>query len=235
MLETKFSSSEPTEEDPCYIKAASIGEAWRSSVQRVIKYGKWYHDEDQPILELFGLNLVITHPSDSDPIINKYGDLEVIDRMLYKFSTVDPAHQSFYSYAEKLFDQKGVNQVDWLIKRLKTKPETKSACFSLLTPGDTNPHLPCLSLIDAKIRANSLHLFAYFRSQNVFGRQYANLIALARLQHQISSDCNVLVGPLTLFISSAHIYGFDVELAEALLNYEVQQIKDQYYSKKGKS
>ena len=135
-----------------------------------------------------------------------------------------------FTYGARIFDHCGVDQFEWLVDRLNSKRETKSATFGLLSPGCKSPNPPCLTTVDAKIRDDKLELQFFFRSQNVFGRQYANLLALAQLQSDIAARCSVEVGRMQGYIASAHIYEYDRPEAERIVSGERLTIQDKYYA-----
>jgi thymidylate synthase len=84
--------------------------------------------------------------------------------------------------------------------------------------------------VDAKIRLGKLELQFFFRSQNIFGRQYANLLALARLQSDIAERCAVETGTMRGYIASAHIYDFDMDDARRIVSGGTVAISDRYYT-----
>jgi thymidylate synthase len=195
----------------------------------IIDNGRRVHDEDIDILEVLGLTVVINAPSLSDPLVSAHGDPIVLERTIAKFAPGASMPDRPFTYGQRIFDQGGVNQLEWMADRLRSKPETTAATIGLLIPGDTSPNLPCLVTIDAKIRPERLLVQFFFRSQNIFGRQYANLLALAKLQHSLASICGVSVGALSGYIASAHIYDFDLAQARALCAGESERIVDRYY------
>src|SRR3989344_5450483 len=111
----------------------------------------------------------------------------------------------------------GVDQIKWLTDRLKIKPETKAATISLLLPSDPGPRIPCLSVIDVKIRNNKLNFTGFFRSQNV-ARSYANFITCHELHKKIAEKVNCPLGSMKFFISSAHIYEKDFPFISDLVS-----------------
>lgn len=213
------------------ISVPTIGEAWISSIRAVIDHGIWYHDENVPLLELQGLCLHVDRPSPTDPLIAEVGDTEVLGRMLSKFSATDHFPRAPFTYGQRLYDNQGIDQVAWLVERIRKRPETKSAAISLLVPGDQSRHVPCLTTIDVKLRFQRVDLSFFFRSQNVFGRQFANLVALATLQGAIATMLNATAGSLSGYISSAHIYEFDLAAAKAAAEGTLGRMKDVYYDK----
>lgn len=217
------------------IKAETIGECWLKSIKAVMHNGNEYFDEDVKIREILGLNITIMHPSIEDEIINKYGDQYVINKMLKKFSKDIVIKDRPFTYGECIYNKKGIDQFEWLVNRIQTKKETKSATISLLSEGDNNPNLPCLVTIDAKIRNDKLVLQFFFRSQNIFGRQYANLLALAHLQFKLSQRLSVEVGLLMGYLASAHIYQYDFEQSHMICKNKQIHIEDRYYKNGPKS
>ena len=211
------------------IHTDSIGDCWVSCIENVVKYGTHQIDEDVIIHEILGLSVEITSPTCRDETVENLGDETIIQRTLAKFSRgVDMPDRPF-TYGSRIYDHSGINQFDWIIKRLKAKRETKSATIGLLIPGSESANLPCLTTIDLKIRNDQLELQFFFRSQNIFGRQYANLLALAKLQTDIAAECLVAMGSMRGYIASAHIYAFDIPEARRLVAGEKIKIADQYY------
>lgn len=207
----------------------SIGECWINSIQYVVDNGNKHYDEDIKIKEVLGLNVEIKKPCFTDEIVNKFGDKNVIKRTLEKFSKGVIMSDRPFTYGECIYNKNGVNQFEWLVKRLKNKKETKSATICLLTEGVEDSNLPCLTTIDIKIRENKLILQFFFRSQNIFGRQYANLLALAKLQFDLADRLSVEVGVLKGYVSSAHIYEYDFVEAKMIVSNENIKIKDKFY------
>lgn len=217
--------------DAILVLAETLGECWLACISKVFKYGQLRADEDVKIQELLGLAVYISHPRDDDPVIATLGDRDVISRTLRKFSKDADMPDQPFTYSDCIYDHYGVDQYEWLVERLQAKKETKSATICLLTAGSQARHLPCLIALDAKIRDDRLELQFMFRSQNIFGRQYANLLALSRLQIDLAGRCKVAVGSLRGYIASAHIYAYDLEQAERFISGDFMPIQDGYYDK----
>ncbi len=219
-----------------FVKAKTIGECWINSIKHIINNGNEHYDEDVKIKEILGLSVEIENPKLNDKIIEEFGDSHVITGTLKKFSKGAYMPDKPFTYGACIYDKDGIDQFEWLVKRLKLKKETKSATICLLTPGNEDPNLPCLTTIDVKIRHNKLILQFFFRSQNIFGRQYANLLALVKLQNDLAQRCSVEVGGLKGYVASAHIYEYDFEQARLINNTnEKIIICDKYYTNGPKS
>lgn len=217
------------------VLSETIGRCWLDCIGKVVQHGTVRHDEDVPIHEILGLSIEIAKPYCYDEIVDQFGDKAVIRRTLAKFSKGVDMPERPFTYGSRIFDNAGINQFDWLIDRLNSKRETKSATIGLLIPGSESANLPCLTAIDAKIRDEKLELQFFFRSQNIFGRQYANLLALAKLQADIARECMVGTGSMRGYIASAHIYEFDIAEAQRIISGEQLSIKDKYYLEGPKS
>lgn len=210
--------------------ANTIGECWINSIKLVMNSGNEYFDEDVKIKELLGLSVEIENPKLDDEIIEELGDSLVISRTLDKFSKGVNMPDRPFTYGACIYDKNGIDQFEWLVERLKAKKETKSATICLLTPGNKDANLPCLTTIDVKIRNNKLILQFFFRSQNIFGRQYANLLALVKLQSDIAKRCSVEIGNLKGYVASAHIYDYDFIEAKRIISGKKIIIEDKYYT-----
>lgn len=208
----------------------TLGEAWLKCTQSVLEHGVPHYDEDVVILEVLGLSLEVASPSSDDQIVSEKGDRYVIERMLKKFSKGVEMEDRPFTYGQLIYDMNGIDQFDWMVGRLRNKSETKSAAISLLVPGLNQANLPCLCVVDSKIRNGKLNLQFFFRSQNVFGRQYANLVAIARLQEKLAASVGCDIGILKGYIASAHIYEYDLEEARSLVEGRPLNIVDRYYS-----
>ncbi|NHA14614.1 thymidylate synthase [Thioalkalivibrio sp. XN279] len=212
------------------VRTQTIGECWLRCIRNVLDYGERHHDQDVELLEVLGLALEIERPAESDPIIDAYSDKTVLARTLAKFAKGASMPDRPFTYGERIYDMMGVDQFEWIVSRLERMRETKSATIGLLIPGSSSPNLPCLTTIDVKIRKDNLDLQFFFRSQNIFGRQYANLAALARLQFDLAMRCGAAPGMLRGYVASAHIYEFDLEEAHRISRGDMLRISDKYYS-----
>jgi len=202
------------------IKCNSIGEAWIESCRYIFQKGKSMKDDDQDIKELLHFVLTIKNPRLSDDIIKKYGDKKMIDWMLSNFLEQKrvPKLKNGLSYGTRLFNYDGKNQVEWIIKKLKEKPEAKSATIPMIMPNTDTGYIPCVSVLDFKIRDNKLMLVAMCRAIDFGKKLYANLIALHKIQQIVSEKINVPVGELIAYVVSAHIYNEDYKTVEKILN-----------------
>lgn len=213
----------------------TIGECWKASMRRVLEAGTPCHDEDVTIHEVLGLSVRMNEPRLTDPVVERFGDPWVVEHTLAKFARGAVMANRPFTYGQAIYAKNGVDQFEWMVERLTRKPESKSATICLLTEGVRNANLPCLVTLDAKIRVERLTMQFFFRSQNIVGRQYANFLAIARLQKDLADRLGLRPGFIAGYIASAHIYDYDVEYARAILAGEDVRIADRFYEAGPKS
>jgi thymidylate synthase len=194
---------------------STLGEAWVGSMDQILSQGQWQKDGERNLLEKRNLGLRIISVSAADPIIVRYADQERILLMKKKHESLCIIDPFVVSYGQALYSNMGINQVDHLINRLKEKRETKAATISLHNPGET--YSTCLSLLDCKIRNNSLDLTAVYRSQNTYGSQPGNILALSSVHKHIATSTDSQLGAFNLYVISAHIYEEDVADARSIV------------------
>lgn len=199
------------------VNGATVGEAWVKYLNTIIKYGNNYYDEDEKILELSDIVLTVKEDNEDDIILKKYGDAHLKALYLQKMQTTEIVKELNASYGQRIYEQLGINQYEWCYQRLKTKPESKAAAMSLLLPDDPGSRIPCLDVIDFKIRNGILYTKTFFRSQNAMNA-YGNLCALFWLSNNMANDLKVDRGELTCFICNGHIYKNKMESANKILS-----------------
>jgi thymidylate synthase len=196
-----------------WIDVATLGEGWLHALDLVLRDGSWTTDDGEHLLEVLPLTMRIGSVDADDPIILKHADQERIGRMLTKHRSLDVLPGYKVSYGRLLYDNGGVDQVAWAAERLGEKLETKSATIGLHIAGEAEQS--CLSLLDFKYRSDKLAMTAVYRSQNVWGSQPGNLLALREVQEQVATAVGVAPGHLDLVALSAHIYERDIERARS--------------------
>ena len=198
------------------IYGSTVGEVWIKYLQNVVENGDYYHDEGEPILELSDIVLTVENDEENDWILQKYADQNLKELYLKKMQTKEIVKELNASYGQRIYDQLGVNQYEWCLQRLRRKPESKAATMALLLPDDPGPRIPCLDVVDFKLRNGVLATKTFFRSQNAMNA-YGNLCALFWLSNCMAEDLSVERGKLTCFISNGHIYSYKLEDARRII------------------
>jgi thymidylate synthase len=197
------------------ITTDTIGDAWLDVARTILSKGVRSTYDGLPIHEVMMANLIVASPQSSDEIIERYADDDRLAWMHANFSdhTVVPELGDADSYATRLHDyaRTGLDQLHWVVKRLRADPTCRSATITTFQPLSDTSYIPCVSLLDFYLDKGALHLVVYAHSIDFGAKGYANLIELASIQHEAAKELEVDVGSLTLIVKSAHIY--DSELA----------------------
>ena len=202
------------------ITCDSMGEAWIESCRYIFTQGKAMKDGSKDIREVLHFFLSIQNHQQKDALIEKYGDPSMIQWMLSNFLEQKrvPELSNGLSYGTRLFNYHGKNQLDWVIEKLQKKPEAKSVTIPMIMPNDDTDYIPCVSMLDFKIRDNKLIMVAMCRAIDFGNKVYANLIALSKIQSMVADKIKVNVGELHLYVVSAHIYADDYAKIEGMLH-----------------
>jgi thymidylate synthase len=120
------------------------------------------------------------------------------------------------SYARRLRDYDGRDQVAWVIDRLRADPETRSATITTFQPLSDTSYIPCVSLLDFWRFDGALELVVYAHSLDFGKKAYGNLVELARLQHEVADAVGLPVGALVVHAKSAHVYEPELEAMRRL-------------------
>jgi thymidylate synthase len=201
----------------------NIGDAWLKSCEMIMEKGEAEKDDEKKLRELMHFEVWINNPSEDDMIIEKYGDKEMIRWMLSNFMEQKrvPELKNSLSYGTRLFNYNGKNQVDWVKQKLREKPETKAATITMLMPNEDKGYIPCVSMMDFKLRHGKLILTAMCRSIDFGNKVYANMRALHKVQKMIADTVLVPCGPIVMTIVSAHIYDDDFAKIKRIIDDKV--------------
>ena len=198
------------------IESDSLGKAWLLAMENIMKYGENILDEDVRLREVRNLYISINSIHDFDPILDQYADRDRVELMKKKYATCGLVGDYKIDYGSYIYDNNGINQIDWVINRIRNKPETKSATITLHKPGEEM--LACLSMLDFKYRNSILDMTAVYRSQNVFWSQPGNMLALHKIHNDVATELDYKFGKVELIVISAHIYEDDFEKVNGILD-----------------
>ena len=190
------------------VETRSLGEGWLEVSRRILEAGADATYDAQVTKELSLLTLVVAAPDPEDELIASLADPEWLAWMRRNF--MEPADVpelgGARSYARRLRDYEGRDQVAWVIDRLRGDPETRSATITTFQPLADTSYIPCVSLLDFWLAAGKLELCVYAHSLDFGKKAYGNLVELARLQHEVAGAVAVPVGQLVIYAKSAHVY-----------------------------
>jgi len=194
------------------IECDTIAEAWQRAFDLIKQNGKSIRDGNEELIELLHLFLIVNSPEKELLVVQKENE-PMKKWMRENFTQIIqvPELNNSWSYGWRLFNFQGKNQIDWIIKKLKKKPESKSATISMLQRAGEESYIPCVSLLDFKIRNNQLWLTATCRSLDFGQKAIHNMTNLARLSEKVADKLGISQNRLFLQINSAHIYKKDLQ------------------------
>lgn len=198
-----------------HIDVFSGGVAWIYAMKIIMEKGIDIHDENVLLREVRNLYFTINTIEENDSIISQYADQDRIELMKEKYATCGLVGDYKIDYGSYIYDNNGINQIKWVIDRIKNKPETKSATITLHKPGENM--LACLSMLDFKYRDDKLDMTVVYRSQNIFWSHPGNMIALHQIHSDVAEALNYEIGKVELIVISAHIYAKDFDKVNEIL------------------
>lgn len=207
------------------VEAPTLEDGWLAVSRAILDFGADATYDEQVTKELSLLTLTVAAPDPEDELIAALADPEWLAWMHRNFTEPDDVAElgGARSYARRLRDYDGRDQVAWVIERLRTDPETRSAAITTFQPHDDTSYIPCVSLLDFWRPQQSLELVVYAHSLDFGKKAYGNLVELARLQHEVADAVGVPVGTLVIHATSAHVYEPEFELMRRLVEIRTPQ------------
>ncbi|MBN2150083.1 MAG: hypothetical protein JW839_01430 [Candidatus Lokiarchaeota archaeon] len=193
------------------INSHSLLDAWGKAVREVIAEGRPGADDGEPIHELLDLFLLVTDPA-VEPSIAA-ADPQASAWMHANFTENRPVPElgNAASYATRLRDYHGKDQVAGVVERLRAKPETKSATITTLMPDEDTSYVPCVSMLDFKLRDGTLILTATCRSLDFGKKALHNMAELADIGREVQASIKAARLSLHVHAISAHVYQKDAD------------------------
>jgi len=195
------------------IREDSILDAWKAIKAEIKRNGRDVIDDDEELLEVMNVFVEIRNPYDRDPELDEV-DPDMREWMCDNFHGIKKVHElgNSWSYGWRLYHYDGeVNQIEYIAAKLERKPETKSATITTLIRPGLESYVPCVSLLDFKIREGKLILTATCRSIDIGKKGLFNMIELASILNRMAARLMIDDAQLNIHIISAHIYKKDVE------------------------
>jgi thymidylate synthase len=195
------------------LETATLGEGWLDVSRRILEAGVDAAYDGQATQELSLLSLRVPRPDPEDGLIASLADPAWLDWMRRNFTETDDVAElgGARSYARRLRDYEGRDQIAWVVDRLRSDPETRSATITTLQPLSDTSYIPCVALLDFWRVDGALELVVYAHSLDFGKKAYGNLVELARLQHEVAAAVDAPVGALVIHAKSAHLYEPELE------------------------
>jgi len=215
-------NSFPTDQSVFKIVNKYVGQVWLEILKTVWRFGRIRESfYGNPVREVFNIAATIT---DEDPFDSKmFPYFFITKREINKYCKAimnDKRGKEIYTYGERLWKYKDINQVDEVIVPFLKKYPTDRAAIAI-TFDLANDHKakrsPCLCLIQATTLDGKLDLTAYFRSHDIFSGWILNAFGLRRVQKYITDKLDLKIGSLTIFSNCAHIYNNQWKILEKII------------------
>ena len=208
------------------VSSRKIGEAWKELAAKVLN-GHKIKDGSTKLKEVNNICLQLEGSLNSKKKNNKY-NIEIFDsydleedkdlRQHYDPKMLDWMRKNFfnlkevqgwgYSYGQRIFayGQKRINQLQKITEKLSKNPESKSAAFTLMMPGQDDKHYPCVTEFSFFIRDKKLLFNVTMRSQDIGKKSYADYLCYWDIASLVCEKLNLSKFQISVIINSAHIY-----------------------------
>jgi thymidylate synthase len=204
------------------IEAETIGAAWLAVAGEILDGGLDARYDGNATKELTNVTIVVATPDPDDALVAELGDPDWSAWMRRNFTEPEPVAElgDAASYATRLHDYNGRDQIAWVIDRLRSDPECRSATVTTLQPLTDTAYIPCISLLDfwRPESGGPVELVVYAHSLDFGRKAYGNLVELARLHHHVADGAGAAVGRLVLHAKSAHVYEPEWELMRGIVS-----------------
>ena len=219
------------------LSETSCDDLLRESVGKLIASGEIIQPSKGQARELRGVILKLTNPrarlSRSETrgrIFSALGelcwylsgsnDLEPISYYLSHYRTLGEADKVYGGYGPRLFNFDGVNQIDYVIQKLRESPHSRQAVIQLFDHEDVvRPHkdVPCTCTFQFLLREEGLHLISHMRSNDAYLGLSHDIFSFTMLQEIVARSLGANIGPYIHMVGSFHLYEVHVTKAEEYL------------------
>jgi thymidylate synthase, methanogen type len=218
------------------IEVNEIADGWKKLVEKIMRDGREIRDERGSLTrEVMNTVVTIKKPlGKSDDFYHiRRGSLlniKVPEGYFWSGEKLEKYSEQFlsgdrkgfvYTYGNRLRAHFGVDQLDEAIRRLKNCTESRRATMVTWDPPEdtASDEVPCMILVDFKIRDGRLFTTALWRSHDIYGAWFPNAVGLAYLADHVAAEVGVEVGHITIHSISAHIYEVNFKEAEEVIKW----------------
>ncbi|KZX12653.1 thymidylate synthase [Methanobrevibacter curvatus] len=221
------------------IEVEEIADGWEQLVKKIIVEGKDINDERGSLTkEILNVLVQIKNPlgkTKKDFFNIKNNMDEILDIRVpegyfwsgdklktYSEQFISEDKQGFvYTYGNRLrahFD--GTDQIAGAIKRLNDCRESRRAISITWDQAldSCSEEVPCMILVDFKIRENKLYTTALWRSHDIYGAWFPNVVGLTYLAQYVADRTDTQTANITVHSISAHIYEVNFPESKKLLD-----------------
>lgn len=159
--------------------------------------------------------------------LSRGNDLDFIEYYIPIYRDESEDEQTVYGgYGPRLFDQRGNDQIQNIIKTLKAGHSTKRAVIQIFNAEDIatrHIEIPCTCNLQFLIRRGKLDLIVYMRSNDAHLGLPHDVFCFTMIQEIVARSVGVKLGSYKHFVGSLHLYECDHEAAAQYLEEGFQQ------------
>lgn len=191
----------------------TIGKAWKELVSLTKNNGTQLADEG---LEILDVKIKFKHDFNTkDIILEQYANKKMIENMQKVFFS-NEENDLGHSYFENMCSPYRNDYMTDIVRVLEEKRNSKRATLTLNSSGSGK--VPCINVINFLIRNEKLNVYYFSRGQDAYKKFYADALVVATMQSNIAKKLSVGMGEITGYITSSHIYNYDMENIHKFLN-----------------
>ncbi|MDR2966936.1 MAG: thymidylate synthase [Methanobacteriaceae archaeon] len=218
------------------IEDDEIADCWEKLVKKIITEGEEVNDERGSLTKEIR-NMVVSIKKPLEANSNDFFNIQpsnILDIRVpegyfwsgdklktYSEQFINKDKQGFvYTYGNRLRSHfSEIDQINEAILRLKNCQESRRAISVTWDPtiDSKSDEVPCMILVDFKIRNDKLYTTALWRSHDIYGAWFPNAVGLTYLSQYVAGKVDVDMGSITIHSISAHIYEVNFDEARELL------------------
>lgn len=134
----------------------------------------------------------------------------------------DGIHLTGTAYGKKIFSYDNiVNQWKWIVKELKTDPDSRRCVITILDPKEmlieNNIDMSCTLSLQFLLRNGQLHMITTMRSNDIFTGVVSDVFSFTMMQELMANELGVDVGIYHHQVGSSHLYEDKIVKTELIL------------------
>ncbi|GGC16374.1 MULTISPECIES: thymidylate synthase [Dyadobacter] len=148
--------------------------------------------------------------------------LEFIEYFIPLYEKESEDGKIFGGYGPRIFNMRGINQIDNVANLLHSRPTSRRAVIQLFNAEDIHvidrKEVPCTCTLQFFIRKDRLDMITHMRSNDAFKGLPHDIFAFTMLQEFLASRLTVGLGTYMHMVGSLHLYEVDADQATKYLS-----------------
>lgn len=228
-----------------YLYGRILDDVMRRVIEEVLERGTQISPTKGPAWELTGVLLELRNPRARLSLtvtrgrpysclgelcwyLAKRNDVEFISYYIPAYRDYANGNKIYGGYGPRLFEWKGIDQVENIKRILHRKPYTRQAVIQLFDANDiANPHndVPCTCTLQFMVRDDKLQMFTNMRSNDVYWGLPHDIFSFTMLQELVARNLSIEMGTYKHAVGSLHLYDKDIDTAKKFLDEGWQSTK----------